>query len=141
MAQATLARAEAAARALAMMVAANGRVDAQELLSLDQRNAFAQIGVSRDRFIALAQGCVAELGAQLCERSWLCAEHAAYIDSVLDAVPDAESRALVCHLAAAVIAADGRVTHDERLVYGHALARWRISPAAAVPQTLASPGR
>lgn len=141
MAQATLARAEASARALALMVAANGRVDARELRSLDQRNAFAHIGVSRDRFIALAQGCVAELGAQLCERSWLSAEHAAYIDTVLDAVPDAESRALICHLAAAVIAADGRVTHDERLVYGHALARWRINPAGVAPQTPPSPGR
>lgn len=138
MAQATLARAEASARALALMVAANGRVDAQELQSLDQRNAFKHIGVSRDRFIALAQGCVAELGAQLGERSWLSAEHTAYIDTLLDAVPDADSRTLVCHLAAAVIAADGRVTHDERLVYGHALARWRISPDAVAPLVMPS---
>ena len=33
----------------------------------------------------------------------------------------------VCRLAATVITADGRVTHDERLVYDHALARWRIN--------------
>jgi len=42
-------------------------------------------------------------------------------------VPADESRVLVCRLAAAVITADGLVTHDERLVYEHALARWRIS--------------
>ena len=49
------------------------------------------------------------------------------IDALLDAVPGTNDRMLVCRLAAAVITADGRVTHDERLVYDHALARWRIN--------------
>ncbi len=41
--------------------------------------------------------------------------------------PTKSDRILVCRLAAAVVTADGRVTHDERLVYDHALVRWRIS--------------
>jgi len=130
------AHAEASARVLAMVVAANGRVDERELRSLDELDAFSRLGVSRERFVELARTCVCDVGTQLCECSWLRADHMAYIDALLDAVPDAGSRALVCRLAAAVIAADGRVTHDERLVYDHALARWRVSPASVMQAIL-----
>lgn len=118
---------EALAHALAMIVAANGRIDERELGALDQLDAFRRVGVSRERFVEIARSCVADVGAHLCDRSWLCVEHMAYIDALLDAVPGTEGRMLVCRLAAAVITADGRVTHDERLVYDHALARWRIN--------------
>lgn len=121
--------AEAAAHALAMMVAANGRVDERELAMLDQLQAFGRIGVTRDRFVEITRSCVSDVGAHLCERSWLSVEHMNYIDTLLDAVPGPEARMLVCRLAAAVVTADGRVTHDERLVYDHALARWRINPS------------
>ena len=117
---------EALAHALAMIVAANGRIDASEMTVLDQLDAYQRVGVTRERFVDLARACVDEVGAHLCDRSWLCADHLAYIDALLDAVAGTEGRMLVCRLAAAVITADGRVTHDERLVYDHALARWRI---------------
>ncbi len=120
---------EALAHALAMIVAANGRIDARELSALDQLDAYRRVGVTRERFVDIARSCVAEVGAHLCDRSWLCADHLTYIDALLDAVSGAEGRLLVCRLAAAVITADGRVTHDERLVYEHALARWRIHPS------------
>lgn len=126
----TPATAEAAAHALAVIVAANGRIDERELHALDRLDAFRQLGVTRQRFIDMAQRCMTDIGADLSERSWLRAEHMAYIDALLDAVADAESRRLVCRLAAAVVAADGQVTHDERLVYDHALARWRIDRPA-----------
>ena len=83
--------------------------------------------MSRERFVDIARSCVADVGVHLCDRSWLCADHLTYIDALLDAVPDKSDRMLVCRLAATVITADGRVTHDERLVYDHALARWRIN--------------
>jgi len=118
---------EALAHALAMIVAANGRIDERELGALDQLDAFRRVGVSRERFVEIARSCVADVGTHLCDRSWLCVEHMAYIDALLDAVPGTEGRMLVCRLAAAVITADGRVTPDERLVYDHALARWRIN--------------
>jgi hypothetical protein len=123
---------EALAHALAMIVAANGRVDERELSALDQLNAYRRVGVTRERFVDIAHSCVAEVGAHLCERSWLCADHLTYIDALLDAVSGTERRMLVCRLAAAVIAADGRVTHDERLVYDHALARWHINQSEVV---------
>lgn len=126
----TPATGDAAARALAVIVAANGRIDERELRALDQLDAFRQLGVARQRFVDMAQRCTTDIGAHLSDRSWLRTDHIAYIDELLDAVPDAESRRLVCRLAAAVVAADGQVTHDERLVYDHALARWRIDRPA-----------
>lgn len=128
--------AEASAHALAMIVAANGRIDERELHALEQLDAFRRLGVSRERFIDLAHRCVSDVGAQLCDRSWLGAHHIAYVNALLDAVPGADSRLLVCRLAAAVVTADGRVTHDERLVYDHALAHWHISQAGVTQAIL-----
>ncbi len=118
---------EALARALAMFVAANGRIDERELGALDQLDAFRRVRVSRDRFVDLARLCVADIGAHLSERSWLCADQTSYIDALLDAIADTEERLLLCRLATAVITADGKVTHDERLIYNHARTRWRIN--------------
>ena len=115
------------AHALAMVVAADGRIDEREVIVLEQLDAFRRLGVSRERFVDIARSCVVDIGAHLCERSWLCADDLTYIDPLLDAVSDAEDRLLVCRLAAAVVNADEGLTHDERLVYSHALARWRIS--------------
>lgn len=118
---------EAAARVLAVMVAANGHIDARELEALDELEAYARLGVPRERFVGLARECLHEIGSGLGECSWLRARDMAYIDRLLDAVTDAPRRLLLCRLAAAVITADGRVTNDERLVFDHVLARWRIS--------------
>lgn len=117
---------EAPAHVLAMMVAAHGRVDERELRALDALEAFRQLGVGRQRFVDIAQACVRDLGTGLCERSWLSTEEIHYVDALLDAVPDPRQRLLVCRLGAAAFIADGGVTDDERLVYDHVCAHWRI---------------
>jgi len=119
--------AEAPARALAAVVAANGHINDSELDRLAQLDAFRRLGVTRERFVALARECVDAMGAALCEQSWLRAEQRIYLDQLLESVDSREQRLLVCRLAAAVITADGCVTQDERLVYDHARARWHIS--------------
>jgi len=120
---------EAPAQVLALMVAANGHVKEQELQTLDQLDAYARLGVSRERFVELAQRCVEAVGASLCEQSWLRMSDMLYMDRLLDAVSDEGTRLLVCRLSAAAITADGSVTRDERMVYDHTLARWHISQA------------
>lgn len=117
----------AAVRVLALLVAANGRADPRELQALDEIDAFARLGLPRAHFLALVGECVREIGAGLAECSWLRARDQAYIDQLLDAVTDAQERLLVCRFAAAVLTADGQVSGDERLVFDHLLARWRIN--------------
>lgn len=121
-------RREAPAYALAMMVAANGHVDERELHALEQLDAFRRLGVPRERFEQLARECLVRVGHGLAERSWLAFDDLVFVDGLLDAVHDPAQRLLVCRLAAAVITADGRVSHDERLVYDHALSHWHIRP-------------
>lgn len=117
----------AAARVLALMVAANGRVDPRELDALDQLHAFARLGLPRAQFSALVQDCLREVGTGLAECSWLRARDQAYVDLLLDEVTDPQERLMVCRLAAAAVTADGQVSADERLVFDHALGRWHIS--------------
>lgn len=118
---------EAAASVLALMVAANGRIDAREMRALDGLDAFTRIGIRRARFVDLAQGCLDDIGSSLCECSWLRTPALSYIDALIDRVEDPRERLLLCRLAAAVITADGVVSVDERMVYSHVLARWHIS--------------
>lgn len=117
---------EAPAHVLAMLVAAHGRIDERELRALDDLEAFRQLGVGRQRFVDIARACVRDLGTGLCERSWLSTEEIHYVDALLDAVPDPQQRLMVCRLGVAAIIADGGVTDDERLVYDHVRAHWRI---------------
>ena len=117
---------EAAAQALAIMVAANGHVDEREIQALDELDAFRRLGVSRQRFIDLARQCLDDFGGTLGERSWLSAHDMRYLNGVLDAVIGPELRLHVCRFAAAVITADGNIAPGERLVYDHALSRWQI---------------
>lgn len=118
---------DASARVLALMVAANGHVDPRELEALEKLDAFKRLRVPRARFVALASDCLRELGLGLEECSWLRSRDLAYVDQLLEAVPDPNDRLLVCRLAAAVVTADGRVSSGERLLYDHVLARWHIN--------------
>lgn len=119
-------RSDASARVLALMVVANGAIDPKELATLEELDAFRRIGVPRERFEALADDCLKTFGQHLGECSWLRAPDQVYVDRLLDAIDDPAQRLLLCRLAAAAITADGHVSSDERLVYEHALTRWRI---------------
>jgi hypothetical protein len=119
---------EAPARVLALFVAANGSIDGNEIGTLERLGAFRRLAVDRKRFVELAQHCVDEVGSGLCERSWLRGRDLEHVNALLDAVDDEAMRLLVLRLSAAAITADGRVSCDERMVYEHALARWRIRP-------------
>lgn len=132
---------EAAASVLALMVAANGCIDPREIRTLAALQAFERLGVRRERFLALARGCLDTVGSSLGECSWLPAHAVAFIDGLLDRVDDMALRMLVCRLAAAAITADGCVSVDERLVYRHVLGRWRISQSMVTQAILHDPMR
>lgn len=117
----------AAAQVVALFVAANGRADPREVAILDELQAYGRLGVTRERFLRLVDECLEKVGYGLSASSWLHERDQAYVDDLLDAVTDPADRLTVCRLGAAILTADGRVTGDERLVYGHALSRWRIS--------------
>lgn len=118
---------ECVARALALLTAANARVDNRELKRLDELDAYQRIGVSRARFVELAQACRDEVGEKLVGYSWMSADDIGRIDRILDAVNDPQLRILVCRLAAAAITADSCVCDAERMVFDHMLGRWHVN--------------
>ena len=132
---------EASASVLALMVAANGRIDPREMQALDALRAFERLGVRRERFLELARGCLDDIGSVLSECSWLRSPALAYIDALLDRVDDPGRRMLVCRLAAAVITADGCISVDERMVYSHVLGHWRICQSMVTQAILHDPTR
>jgi hypothetical protein len=118
---------ESSALVLALVAAANGRVDERELEALDRLDAFGRLGVTRHRFVELTRACIETLGVGWRKQLWLRPAQTAYMDTLLDEVGGSADRLLVCRLAAAVLLADGRATHDERIVYDRMLSRWQIS--------------
>jgi tellurite resistance protein len=118
---------EAAARVLALLVAANGRVDPRELRMLDELDAYGRLQIARERFVELAQVGVDGFGSEVCDSGWMPGDAAEEIDELLAEVDDPALRLLVCRLAAAVITADGCVSSGERAVYDHVLARWHLT--------------
>lgn len=121
---------EAPARALALILSADGSLSTRALRVLEGLGAFERLGVSRQRLVELASECTNRIDPGLCERSWLSNEDIARTDPVIEAVGRPEQRALVCRLAAAAIEGDGLVTHGARLVFDHVLARWQIAEAS-----------
>jgi hypothetical protein len=130
---------ESAARVVAAMAAANGRLKDCELNTLAELDAFRRLGVSRQRFVALAREGLAAMGELLDERGWLTTRDRLYLDRLLVEVEDRELRLLVCRLTAAVITADGHVGDHERSAYEHMLACWHITPSMVSQAILADP--
>ena len=123
----TVSRNDAPARVLALMVAANGRIDDWEIRMLEELRAWDRLGVDPQRFQALAEEGLAQLRGRLRDRVLLAHADRRYVDGLLAQVSDTRERLTVCRLAAAAITADGRVTADERLLFDHVLDTWNIN--------------
>lgn len=120
-------RGEAAARILALLMAADGRADAAEIDVLADDQAFRRLGVAPKRFVELAREYETALGAQLRTHNYLHLSDIELLEALLAQVDDERQRLSVCALAARVITADGRIRDIERMVFDHMLARWGLT--------------
>jgi len=124
---------DAAARVLALLVAARGWIDDRELEALDGIDAFRSLGVDRDRFVELARAYAPEMGTHLGETSWLRNRDRAYVDDLLRQVSDPDERRLVCRFAAAAMAASGCDWNEEHMLCAHVQASWGMdTPELAI---------
>ncbi|MEF7612784.1 hypothetical protein V4F39_02600 [Aquincola sp. MAHUQ-54] len=130
---------DAPAHLLALMLAAaHGQGDVMQ--RLDALDAFARLGVSRDRFAEVLGPPGDAPGTHWGDCSWLPQAEEEQLDRWLDAVVDRPQRLLLCRLAADVLGADDSVAHSRRLVLDHALARWHVDPAELRAQRTTSTG-
>lgn len=118
---------DAAASLLAIVVSANGRIDAREVAELDRLRAYRRLGIQRETFMTLADAALEEIGLPLSQSQWLRLSDRSRLLALQQAVVDPDLRLLVCRLSAAVITADGCVTGDERLVYGSLQNQWSVT--------------
>lgn len=119
--------AHAAAELLAIVVAANGSIDASELAELERLGAFERLRLPRAKFMRLADAALNDIGLVLSRRRWLGSRERARMLALQLQVRDRAEQLTIARLAAAVITADGRVTPDERQVYGALLSAWGLS--------------
>lgn len=117
----------AAATLLAIVVSANGRIDAREVAELDRLRAWSRLDIARDSFLALADAALQEVGLALSRSHVLRLSDRSLLLVLQEAVLDPGLRLLVCRFSAAVITADGRVTAGERLVHAALLSHWHVS--------------
>lgn len=132
---------DAAASLLAIVVSANGRIDAREVAELDRLHAYRRLGVQRESFMALAETALEEVGLALSQSQSLRLSDRSRLMSLQQAVADPALRLLVCRLSAAVITADGRVTADERLVYASMLSHWGVTDTMVAHAIMRDHGR
>jgi uncharacterized tellurite resistance protein B-like protein len=121
------ATADSAARALALLMAADGRVDEREIDALAGMGAFRRLGVTRERFAGLAREYEQVVGERMRGHTYLHLSDIERLDALLGAVKDPSQRLLVCALAARVITADGQIRDVERMVFDHMLCRWGLT--------------
>lgn len=124
---------------LAIVVAANGRVDAREVAALDRLNAYERLGVQRDWFLGITHAALEEIGTRLSQTRWLRWDDRWRVCALQQAVVDPGRRLLVCRLSAAVITADGRVTDEERQVYSLLQDGWGVTQAMVTKAIMRDP--
>ena len=132
---------DAAASLLALVVSANGRIDAREVAELDRLRAYRRLGIQRESFMTLAETALEEVGLPLSQSQWLRLSDRSRLMALQQAVVDPALRLLVCRLSAAVITADGRVTADERLVYASILIHWGVTDTMVAHAIMRDHGR
>lgn len=120
---------EVPARLLAMMLAADGGGSAQDIERLAELGAFASLGVGRGRFADILAASAQDLGASLCNCSWLGDHAQACVDRLADHVCDARLRLQLCRLASAVLGHEDGVAQHRHMVLNHLLSRWHIERA------------
>lgn len=115
---------EAMARIVALFVVSDARVDAEEIDTLQQIGAFERLGITRERFLAVAGQFSLDLGGPY---GWMRLADLQMVDRLLAEVSDPAMRLRVARLAAAVITATGRIDESERVVFDHMLHRWGLT--------------
>lgn len=118
---------EAAARVLVLAIVADGRLGACEVQALDDADAYARLGLDRDRFYRVMR----EVCAELLDRQVRTGDSMFRLDSTeacvwLDAITDEAQRRMVLKLAFQVIRSDGVLHPGESRFLWQALDRWCI---------------
>lgn len=118
---------EAVSRVVAMGMIADAKLDWREIDVLDDLNAYAVIGISKNRFLDVVHEYCQDLLREADDRGRIRLVDEHRIDRALAQIDDPMRRIDTCALLLNVLHADGRFTDIELAVLRHALDRWDIS--------------
>lgn len=119
--------AEAAARIVAIVLIANGRIKAVETAALEALQAHERLGLTRPQWHGVIHDLCADLlGPARCGDNGCIPSE--MLDRILDEVDDDTTRRLVLRLCSAVVHADRQIDDGESFVLLAAIERWGLHP-------------
>lgn len=118
---------EAVARVLAMAIVSDGDLDRREVRMLDDLDAYASMGLTRNQFLQVAKDFCGDLARMNTPLISLLAKEV--FEPVVGAVSDSAVRARAARLLIAIVGADGQHAPQERLVLSSILDAWSVDPA------------
>ena len=119
--------AEAMSRIIAMMIVTDAEIDNREITVLDNADAYASIGITREGFMRVARDYCGDLVAeahQLGETPLLDPDR---VDHVIDCVDIPEHRIAVARLLLMVMVADRVQKESELTLLDHIFDRWNLT--------------
>ena len=132
---------QAMSRIIAMMIVTDAHIDDREIDALDQSNAYALLGLSRQEFMLIARDYCSDLVAEAEEYGESALLDPDRTDRIIECVDVREKRQLVARLLIGIVGADKTERKSERIVLHHILDRWGMSReeiAASITRTQAT---
>jgi hypothetical protein len=118
---------QAAARILALTMISDGKMQASELLALEDNDANCKLSISAGQWQDVVHDLCADLLLST-KRGNQCIIDAHLIEGLLDAVDDISLQRRVLRLCAIVAHADGEIHDGESVVLLAAVDRWGLDP-------------
>ncbi len=118
---------EAMSRIIAMMIVTDAEIDNREIAVLDNVDAYAGIGITREGFMRVARDYCSDLVAEAHELGETPLLDLDRIDHTIDCVDIPERRIVVARLLLMVMAADHVQKESELTLLDHIFDRWDIT--------------
>jgi DnaJ-domain-containing protein 1 len=126
---------EAIARVVALAMFADASVHPAELAALEAHGLLAELGLTRDQFLAVASDCFTDAMVDMRARSRNHLLDDALVDRELARVDDPQARVLAYRAAVALLPADGRLHDGELALLQRMVEAWQL-PRATVDGVL-----
>lgn len=114
----------AKARLVVLALLADGRLDDREMMALDRRGVFADLGIAREDFVQVLYDFCADVAGQLPVGAGGYNLTPKTLDGLFGEVNDREARQKLLQHIVAVISSDGHLSDTEESLFRSAIDHW-----------------
>jgi hypothetical protein len=115
----------AKARLVVLALLADGRLDEREMVVLDKRGVFADLGIAREDFVQVLYDFCGDVAGQLPVGAGSYKLTPKALAGLLDEVADHEARNTLLQHIVAVISSDGHLSQAEEGLFRSAIEHWK----------------